>query len=353
VISPIIGSEDQFLYRNKLEYTFSSKRWLTDDEINEAGEVRQLNALGFHIMGYFDKVLDIRQCHLQPEPTNAIRNAVREYSEKKKLDYFNHRDFSGFLRNLIIRTGSDGQVMVVVVFNHPDKNEIVELLDFIISSFPGITSLMYVINKKRNDSIADLDVIPYYGQDHLIENVDGLKFRIGPKSFFQTNLKQSVSMYRIVKEYASLTGEETVYDLYTGTGTIANYVAAGAKKVIGVEYVDEAVKDAEMNSSLNNISNTSFYSGDLKDILTPSFIETAGRPDVIITDPPRSGMHPGVIKSIIGCKPKRIVYVSCNPATQARDLSMLSEHYTVKKVQPLDMFPQTPHVENLVLLDPR
>ncbi len=350
-ISPIIGSEDQYLYRNKLEYTFSSKRWLTEDEIKETGEIRQFNALGFHITGYFDKVLDIRQCHLQPEPTNVIRNAVREYAEKKKLEYFNYRDYSGFLRNLIVRTGSEGQVMIVVVFHHHYQNEIPELLNFIKSVFPDITSLMYVVNPKRNDSITDLDVIPYYGEDHLIENVDGLKFRIGPKSFFQANLKQSVLMYRIVREYASLKGGEIVYDLYTGTGTIANYIAPFARKVVGMEYVDEAVKDAEANSGLNNISNTSFYSGDLKDMLTPSFIDMAGRPDVVITDPPRSGMHPGVIKAIISLKPGRIVYVSCNPATQARDLNMLSEHYRVIKVQPVDMFPQTPHVENIILLD--
>ena len=349
-ISPIIGSEDQFHYRNKLEYTFSSKRWLTKEEIAE-GVIKSRNALGFHITGYFDKVLDISECHLQPEPTNAIRNAVREYADRKKLEYFDYRSHSGFLRNLIIRTGSEGQVMVVVVFHHLDKNEITGLLDFIKSEFPDITSLMYVVNPKHNDTITDLDVIPYFGTDHLIENIDGMKFRIGPKSFFQTNLKQSVSMYRIVREYAALRGAEVVYDLYTGTGTIANYLAPFAGKVVGVEYVAEAVQDAKVNSGLNNITNTSFYSGDLKDILTSSFIEMVGRPDVIITDPPRSGMHPGVVSSIISCQPKRIVYVSCNPATQARDLSMLSAYYRIIKVQPVDMFPHTSHVENIILLE--
>lgn len=347
---PIIGSENEFLYRNKLEYTFSNKRWLTRDEISSGLKIEAQNALGFHIPGVFDKVLEITKCHLQPEPTNMIRNVVRDFANKNGLEYFDIKKQKGFLRNLIVRNTLDGQVMVIVVFYHEDESLRKSLLDHIYSSIAGITSLMYIINPKRNDTIGDLEVKLYRGIDHIEETMDGLRFRISPKSFYQTNTRQAAVLYQIVREFAALTGKEIVYDLYTGTGTIASYVAGSALKVIGIEYIDEAVKDAVANSLLNGITNTSFFSGDIREIMSDEFIFENGRPDVVITDPPRAGMHEDVVMSIIRANPERIVYVSCNPATQARDLQILSEYYCVSVIQPLDMFPHTHHVENVALL---
>ena len=350
-IRPILGSQNEYLYRNKLEYTFSSKRWLTHEEIISGLEIEQENALGFHIPGLFDKVLDITKCHLQPEPTNAIRNAVREYAKLKKLSFFDFKEQTGFLRNLIIRNSNDGGIMVIVVFHHEDENQRSGLLDYIYGEFPQITSLMYVINSKRNDSLGDQDVILFRGDDHLIETIGGLKFRIGPKSFYQTNTKQAEVLYRVVREFAGLSGNEIVYDLYTGAGTIANFIAGSARKVIGIEFIEEAIKDADINSALNGFQNISFFAGDIKNLLSEKFLSENGRPDVVITDPPRAGMHEDVVNTIMVAAPGKIVYVSCNPATQARDLNLLSAKYKVIKVQPVDMFPQTHHVENVVLLE--
>lgn len=350
VIEPIIGSEDIYLYRNKLEYTFSDKRWRTKEEIESEKEFEKEDALGFHIPGLFDKVLNIEECHLQPEPSNSIRNAVREYSLRNSLEFFDLREQKGFLRNIIIRNSLDGQVMVIMVFFKEDIEKREKLLDFLASEFPQISSLMYIINSKKNDSLADQEPILYKGVDHIVENMDGLKYRIGAKSFYQTNTKQALNLYRTAKKFAGLTGSEIVYDLYTGTGTIANYVADSSIKVIGVEYVGEAVSDARINSELNRISNTYFVAGDMKDVLSEEFFSINGRPDVIITDPPRAGMHEDVVKAISMAAPEKIVYISCNPATQARDIALLSESYDVVGVQPVDMFPHTHHVENVVLL---
>jgi 23S rRNA (uracil1939-C5)-methyltransferase len=349
-INPILGSPEIFRYRNKLEYTFSDKRWLTREEVNSDTDFEKEDALGFHIPGLFDKVLDIRECHLQPEPSNAIRDAVRHYAHKKCLPFFNLRQQSGFLRNLIIRNSRNGKIMVIVVFFLDEKERREGLLDFLISEFPQITSLFYIINSKRNDSLADQEPVLYKGDDHLVEEISGLKFRIGPKSFYQTNTDQAINLYRIAAEMAGLTGREIVYDLYTGTGTIANYVASRSVKVIGIEYIDEAVRDAYMNSAMNCIPNTQFFSGDIREILSEQFMEVNGHPEVIFTDPPRAGMHEDVVKTILSASPGRIVYISCNPSTQARDILLLSEKYYVAKVQPVDMFPHTHHVENVVLL---
>jgi len=349
-INPIIGSSEVFLYRNKLEYTFSDKRWLTKEEVGSGNKYEKEDALGFHIPGQFDKVLDIKECHLQPEPSNSIRNAVREYARKNNLQSFALREQKGFLRNLVIRNSLEGKVMVIVVFFHDDIEKREGLLDFLASEFPQITSLMYVINSKRNDSLNDQNPILYKGDNHLVEEMNGLKFRIGPKSFYQTNTKQALELYRIAKDFAGLSGKEIVYDLYTGTGTIANFIAGSVDKVIGIEYVDEAVKDAKINSEINNIRNTFFFAGDMKDVLSGQFLKVNGKPDVIITDPPRAGMHEDVVKTIATAAPDKIVYVSCNPSTQARDILLLSEDYQVTSVQPVDMFPHTHHVENVVLL---
>ena len=352
-INPIIGSSGIFLYRNKLEYTFSDKRWLTKEEVASGAKFEKEDALGFHIPGLFDKVLDIEECHLQPDPSNSIRNAVRQYSLENNLQFFDLREQKGFLRNIVIRNSLDGKVMVIVVFFHDDFEKRNGLLDFIASEFPQVNSLMYVINSKKNDSLNDQEPILYKGEDHLVEEMDGLKFRIGPKSFYQTNTRQALELYRIVRDFAELTGKEIVYDLYSGTGTIANYISALAGKVIGIEYVDEAVKDAIINSEINGISNTHFFAGDMKDILSEAFFASNGKPDVIITDPPRAGMHEDVIKIIANASPDRIVYVSCNPSTQSRDIQLLSDDYHVERVQPVDMFPHTHHVENVVLLKRR
>ncbi len=349
-IKPIIGSADEFLYRNKLEYTFSNRRWYTKEEVESGIEFEKENALGFHIPGLFDKVLDIDICHLQPEPTNSIRKAVREHAIANDLEFFDLREQKGFLRNLIIRNTLAGELMVIVVFFHEDVRKRENLLDFLASGFVAITSLYYVINSKKNDSLNDQNPFLYKGKDHITEMMDGLNFRIGPKSFSQTNTKQALNLYKIARQFAGLSGKETVYDLYTGTGTIANFVAGSAKKVIGIEYVEGAVNDAKINSSLNDIKNTYFFAGDIKDILTDGFMEANGRPDVIITDPPRAGMHEDVVKAILRASPSRIVYVSCNAATQARDIFSLSASYKVAIVQPVDMFPHTHHVENVALL---
>jgi 23S rRNA (uracil1939-C5)-methyltransferase len=349
-INPIIGSSEEFMYRNKLEYTFSDKRWLTKEEVNSGHQYEKEDALGFHIPGLFDKVLDISECHLQPEPSNSIKNSVREYARSNNLQFFDLREQKGFLRNLVIRNSLEGKVMVIVVFFHEDVEKREGMLDFLDSEFPQITSLMYVINSKRNDSLNDQNPILYKGDNHLVEEMDGLKFRIGPKSFYQTNTKQALELYRVAKDFAGLSGKEIVYDLYTGTGTIANFIADSASKVVGIEYVDEAVKDAILNSGINNIRNTFFFAGDMKDILSEQFLKNNGKPDVIITDPPRAGMHEDVVKTIVAAAPDKIVYVSCNPSTQARDILLLSEDYKVVRVQPVDMFPHTHHVENVVLL---
>jgi len=349
-ISKILGSSDIFFYRNKLEYTFSDKRWLTREEVNSDDDFEKEDALGFHIPGLFDKVLDIRECHLQPEPSNAIRDAVRRYAHKKALQFFNLRQHSGFLRNLVIRNTSIGKVMVIVVFFLDEKERREGLLDFLSGEFPQITSLFYVLNSKHNDSLTDQTPVLYKGEDHLTEEMEGLKFRIGPKSFYQTNNAQSLILYRTAREFAGLTGNEIVYDLYTGTGTIANFVASSARKVIGIEYVEDAVKDAVINSEMNGITNTQFFAGDMKEVLTEQFMAKNGRPDVIITDPPRAGMSEDVVRTILLASPLKIVYVSCNPSTQARDILLMSESYIVSAVQPVDMFPHTHHVENVVLL---
>jgi 23S rRNA (uracil1939-C5)-methyltransferase len=350
VISPIIGSSDTYFYRNKLEYTFSDKRWLTKEEVVSDKKFDNEDALGFHIPGLFDKVLDIEECHLQPEPSNSIKNAVRQYSHVNNLQFFDLREQKGFLRNIIIRNSLEGNVMVIVVFYYDDVEKRNGLLDFLVKEFPRITALLYVINSKRNDSLNDQNPILYKGEDYLTEEMDGLKFRIGPKSFYQTNTRQGLELYRVARNLAALTGKETVYDLYTGTGTIANYLSAYANKVIGIEYVKEAVEDAQVNSKINGINNTFFLAGDMKEILSGSLFDRYGKPDVIITDPPRAGMHEDVIKIIAGASPDRIVYISCNPSTQSRDIQLLSNSYSVISVQPVDMFPHTHHVENVVLL---
>ena len=352
-ISPIIGSSNVYNYRNKLEYTFSDKRWLTREEVNSDNDFEKEDALGFHIPGLFDKVLDIRECHLQPAPSNAIRDAVRRYANRNALPFFNLRQQSGFLRNLIIRNSGDGKIMVIVVFFLDEKERREGLLDYIASEFPMITSLFYIINNKKNDSLADQLPILYKGDDHLEEQMEGLRFRIGPKSFYQTNTKQALELYRIARDFAGLTGKEIVYDLYTGTGTIANFVASSSLKVVGIEYIEDAVIDARINSQLNNIKNCVFFAGDIKDVLTEHFMEINGHPDVVITDPPRAGMHEDVVKAIMSAAPSRIVYISCNPSTQARDILYLSDKYEVVRVQPVDMFPHTHHVENAVLLNRR
>jgi len=350
-ILPIIGSPDIYHYRNKLEYTFSDKRWRTSEELSSGETFEKEGALGFHIPGLFDKVLDIEECYLQPEPSNSIKNAVRKYATSHGLDFFDLREQKGFLRTLVIRNSLEGKVMVIAVFFHEDVERREGLLSFLASEFPQITSLMYVINSKKNDSLNDQEPILYKGDDHIVEEMDGLKFRIGPKSFYQTNTRQGLELYRIARDFAGLSGKETVYDLYTGTGTIANYIAGYASKVIGIEYVDEAVQDAMINSKINNITNTHFFAGDMKDVLEASFFKVNGSPDIIITDPPRAGMHEDVVRSIIASAPGKIVYVSCNPSTQARDIQLLSEEYNVVRVQPVDMFPHTHHVENVVLLE--
>ena len=353
---PILGSEKTRFYRNKLEFTFSNKRWLTEEEVKQDVKYDQMNAVGFHIPGAFDKVLAIDKCWLQDDISNQIRNAVRDYAYAHNFPFFDLRTQEGLLRNIMIRTSSTGELMVVLqckVTDDEGRRKMEEILQFMADSFPQITSLMYVINNKCNDTIGDLDVEVFKGNDHIFEEMEGLRFKVGPKSFYQTNSEQAYNLYKVAREFAGLTGNELVYDLYTGTGTIANFVARQARKVVGIEYVPEAIEDAKVNSALNGIDNTLFYAGDMKDILTNDFIAEHGRPDVIITDPPRAGMHNDVIDAILAVETKRIVYVSCNPATQARDLQLLDGKYKVTAVQPVDMFPHTHHVENVVQLERR
>lgn len=353
---PILGSEKTRFYRNKLEFTFSNKRWLTEEEVKQDVKYDQMNAVGFHIPGAFDKVLAIDKCWLQDDISNQIRNAVRDYAYAHDFPFFDLRTQEGLLRNIMIRTSSTGELMVVLqckVTDDEGRRKMEEILQFMADSFPQITSLMYVINNKCNDTIGDLDVEVFKGNDHIFEEMEGLRFKVGPKSFYQTNSEQAYNLYKVAREFAGLTGNELVYDLYTGTGTIANFVARQARKVVGIEYVPEAIEDAKVNSALNGIDNTLFYAGDMKDILTNDFIAEHGRPNVIITDPPRAGMHNDVIDVILAAEPKRIVYVSCNPATQARDLQLLDGKYKVTAVQPVDMFPHTHHVENVVQLERR
>ncbi len=350
-VMPIKGSANSTFYRNKLEFTFSNRRWLTNDEVKSGNEFDDMDVLGFHVQGMFDKVLNVTKCWLQSDPSNAIRNAVKDYATSNKLDFFDLRNKEGFLRNLMIRTTSTGELMVIAIFFSENIEQREALLNFLCAKFPEITSLLYVINQKGNDTITDQEIHLFKGRDHIIEEMEGLKFIIGPKSFYQTNSLQAYELYKIARDFAALTGNEIVYDLYTGTGTIACFVAAKAAKVIGIEYVPEAIADAKINAQNNQIANTSFFAGDMKDILTRDFIASHGHPDVIITDPPRAGMHEEVIEAILHAAPEKIVYVSCNPATQARDISLLSHSYQVTKVQPVDMFPHTHHVENVVLLE--
>ncbi len=348
---PIAGSEHTVFYRNKLEFTFSNKRWLTTEELDIKTEDTLLDGAGFHIPGKFDKVLDIHKCWLQDDISNRIRLFIKDFCVTNSYSFFDLRAQTGFIRTLIVRTSSTGEVMIIVVFFEDDSEKRNTLLDAVKENFPEITSLLYVINGKCNDTITDQEVQVFYGKDHLIEKMEDLQFKVGPKSFYQTNSLQAYKLYSITREFAGLTGNETVYDLYTGTGTIANFIARNAGKVVGIEYVPEAIEDAKINAELNQLDNTVFFAGDMKDLLTSEFIAVHGKPDVIITDPPRSGMHDDVTDTILAAAPKRIVYVSCNPATQARDLNRLSIRYRVCKVQPVDMFPHTHHVENIVLLE--
>ena len=349
-IEPILGSKESRYYRNKLEYTFSDKRWLTDEDMKNNPEGREMNALGYHIPGRFDKILDINHCYLQADPSNEIRNKVREYALKHQLSFYNLKNHEGVLRNLIIRTASTGELMLIVVFAYADEAQISAMMQYLADEFPAINSLLYIINQKRNDTIFDQDIHVFKGEDHIFENMDGLKFKIGPKSFYQTNSDQAFELYKITRDFAEFKGNELVYDLYTGAGTIANFVAGKVKKVVGIEYVPTAIEDAKINSEINGINNTIFFAGDMKDILSSEFIRTHGKPDVVITDPPRAGMHQDVVERLLEMEAEKIVYVSCNAATQARDIALLKEKYEIVRIRPVDMFPHTQHVENVVLL---
>lgn len=352
----ILGSVKTQGYRNKLEFGCSNRRWLTQEEIASGSDFTQMNAVGFHITGAFDKILPIEKCWLMDDLQNKIRNAIRDYAYEHDIVFYDIRRQCGLLRDIMVRNSDTGEWMVLIQFHYEkDEDEVIakNLLQHIADSFPDITSLLYVNNQKGNDTFNDLNIEVFKGNDYIYETMDGLTFKVGAKSFYQTNTKQAYHLYSVVRDFANLTGNELVYDLYTGTGTIANFVSRNAKRVIGIEYVPEAIEDAKINSEINNISNTLFFAGDMKDILTESFISENGTPDIIITDPPRAGMHPDVVQTIIKTAPKRIVYVSCNPATQARDLSLLDDLYEVVAVQPVDMFPHTPHVENVVLLNRR
>ena len=368
---PILGSRQTRGYRNKLEFGFSNKKWLTSEQISSGQTFDCMDALGFHITGAFDKILDINSCGLMDDINNRLRNGIRQYALERGLSFFDLRRQEGLLRNMMIRIAhpasdgdevkgasekADAEVMLLMQFcmkNDGDDILARELLSWIHEKFPEITSLLYVDNQKCNDTIGDLPVKVFYGKDYITEQMEDLHFRVGAKSFYQTNTHQALQLYRVARDFAGLTGKETVYDLYTGTGTIANFVARQSGKVVGIEYVPEAIEDAKVNSEINDIGNTSFFAGDMKDILTPQFITANGTPDVIITDPPRAGMHPDVVKTLLAAAPRRIVYVSCNPATQARDLEMLAVDYIIRKVQPVDMFPHTHHVENVALLERR
>ncbi|MCB0449087.1 MAG: 23S rRNA (uracil(1939)-C(5))-methyltransferase RlmD [Confluentibacter sp.] len=350
-VTPILGSAHQYFYRNKMEFSFSDSRWLTQEEVQSGADLGDRNALGFHIPGMWDKILDIKKCHLQEDPSNAIRNAVKQFALDNNLEFFNTRNQTGLLRTMMIRTSSTGDVMVVIQFFKEDKAKRMMLLDFLAENFPQISSLQYIINGKANDTIYDQDVICYKGEDHIFEEMEGLKFKINAKSFYQTNSQQAFELYKITRDFAGLKGNELVFDLYTGTGTIAQFVAKQAKKVVGVESVPDAIVAAKENAQLNGIKNVHFFVGDMKVVFNDAFIKEHGQPDVVITDPPRDGMHKDVVQQLINIAPKKIVYVSCNSATQARDLELLNATYKVTKTQAVDMFPQTFHVENVVLLE--
>ncbi|HET8737013.1 MAG TPA: 23S rRNA (uracil(1939)-C(5))-methyltransferase RlmD [Pricia sp.] len=352
-IAPIIGSYNQYFYRNKMEFSFSDSRWLTLEEIRSDREIADKNALGFHIPGMWDKILDIKKCHLQQDPSNAIRLETRDFAVKNKLSFFNPRHQRGLLRTLMIRTASTGEIMTLVQFYEDDPTKRNLLLDHLQEKFPEITSLLYVINPKGNDTIYDQDIYCHAGRDHIFEEMEGLRFKVNAKSFYQTNSDQAYALYKVTRDFAGLGGSELVYDLYTGTGTIAQFIAKNAQKVIGIESVPEAIADAKINARNNGIHNAEFFVGDMKNIFNADFIRAHGTPDVIITDPPREGMHKAVVRQILDISPKKVVYVSCNSATQARDLEMMKDCYKVVKVQPVDMFPQTHHVENVVLLERR
>ena len=355
-VMPILGSENTRAYRNKLEFTFSNKRWLTWQEVAEQVTYDNMDALGFHIPGAFDKVLDIEECGLMCDLNNRLRNGIRDFAHSEGIPFFDLRTQAGVLRNIMIRTSTTGEVMLLLqakVTDDAAMAQVQKVLGYIAEAFPEVTSLLYVINNKCNDTFGDLEVHTFKGTDVIFEEMEGLRFKVGPKSFYQTNSAQAYNLYKVAREFAALTGDEVVYDLYTGTGTIANFVAAKAKKVVGIEYVEDAIIDARVNAELNGFDNLTFFAGDMKDILTKEFIDIHGRPDVIITDPPRAGMHNDVIDTILFAAPRRIVYVSCNPATQARDLALLDAAYKVTAVQPVDMFPHTHHVENVVLLEKR
>lgn len=348
-IEPILGSEAVYGYRNKLEFTFADHKWLTAEQMRE--KVPFEPGLGFHIPNCFDKVLDIEECHLMPEVNNRLRNRVRAYAIAEGMTFYNEHTHEGMLRTLIVRMNDAGEVMVVVVFGEDMNEKSKGLMTMIQSEFEEVVSLWYCVNKKMNDTIGDQELVLYAGKDHLIETMEDLRFKIRPKSFYQTNTRQALRLYEVAREFAGLTGKETVYDLYTGTGTIAQFVARQARQVIGIEYVEDAIEDARLNAQMNGIDNVRFFAGDMKDILTREFISEQGQPDVVITDPPRAGMHEDVVKVLLETAPKRIVYVSCNPATQARDVNLLAADYAVRRVQPVDMFPQTQHVENVVLME--
>ena len=349
-INPILGSAETRHYRNKLEFTFSNKSWLTTEQMQSGEVFDDRNALGFHIPGSFDKVLDIKRCWLQVDISNDIRLFIRDYAIRQGYSFYDIRNNQGLMRMIMVRTASTGEMMLVVVFSEPNQAAIDDVMGAIRDRFPQITSLMYVVNLKCNDSIADQDIILFSGREYIEEEMEGLRFRVGPKSFYQTNSRQAYELYKVARRMAGLTGDELVYDLYTGTGTIANFVARQARQVIGIEYVEDAIEDARLNSRVNGIDNTLFFAGDMKDVLTDVFVAEHGRPDVMIVDPPRAGMHPDVVQVILNAEPSRIVYVSCNPATQARDLAMLDAKYRVTEIQPVDMFPHTHHVENVVQL---
>ena len=352
-VNKTLGSQETFFYRNKLEYTFSNKCWITFEDLRSGKEIEDRNALGFHIPGAFDKVLDIKKCWLQDDLSNRIRLFIRQYALSKGYAFYDIKAQQGFMRTLMVRIASTGEVMLIVVFAQDDKEKIEDVMSAIAAEFPQITSLLYVVNQKVNDTISDQTVVTYRGRDYINEEMEGLQFRIGPKSFYQTNSHQAYELYKVARRMADLKPDDFVYDLYTGTGTIANFVARKVKKVIGIEYVTEAIEDAKLNSNVNEIDNTLFYAGDMKNVLTDEFIAEHGRPDVMIIDPPRAGMHEDVVKVILNSRPERIVYVSCNPATQARDLALMDEYYKVEEVQPVDMFPHTHHVENVVRLSRR
>lgn len=348
-ILPIIGSPVDKYYRNKLEFTFSNKRWLNDGE-NRTDEPVDMDALGFHIPSRFDKILDIKHCYLQSAPSNDLRNQIRDFAKREGFSFYNLKSHEGELRNLIIRTSVTGELMVIVVFAYADEEKINSMMAFVEREFPQITSLLYIINQKKNDTIFDQEVLTWKGPQYIHEQMNTIKFRIGPKSFYQTNAAQAQKLYEITRDFAEFTGDELVYDLYTGAGTIANFIASHVREIVGVEYVPSAIEDAKINSDINGIQNTRFFAGDMKDVLNADFVTENGKPDVIITDPPRAGMHADVVERLMEIEAAKIVYVSCNPSTQARDLVILKEKYDVVKIQPVDMFPHTQHVENVVLL---